>query len=204
MKVYLVSSGSYSDYQLHKVFATLEAANTYADLIHGDISEFETSDNAFQEEVKKMRPYTVVFFNYIRQTKNSSEMHIMNLSTWLESNEDMYQQKTASYEEEFFNIGKSYNNTIYDAAYGITPLNEKDNSNFFSVTKHINRYHLSFKRIFEGHIELDEAQLRASYEQVIQDTFHQCLKWYQEEKWELEKINEWLRNEFPTDNTFLL
>lgn len=45
MKIYICTSGTYSEYSIDAVFLTLEKANLYAFVHDGQVEEFETEDD---------------------------------------------------------------------------------------------------------------------------------------------------------------
>lgn len=63
MKVYVVTSGSYSDYQIEKIFSARETAEMYIDAFGDDddwdVEEYEVEDELDSEKVKKQALYSV-------------------------------------------------------------------------------------------------------------------------------------------------
>ncbi len=67
MRVYIVTSGSYSDYHIDRVFLSENKAHEYLKWAmngHGYVEDFETSDDKFDDELKgKIIIYAIYYFD---------------------------------------------------------------------------------------------------------------------------------------------
>lgn len=83
MKVYIVTSGDYSDYKINKVFFNKEKARYYQMINYpndGDVEEYEVSDNVVEDEQRK-RPVKVQYSiqrNRIVKLNVCNDEHDMN------------------------------------------------------------------------------------------------------------------------------
>lgn len=78
MKVYIVTEGSYSDYEIKRVFLDEEKAQKYKDIIGGEsqVEEYETSD----EEINTIKPLWHISAEYFPKY-NKLDLNIWETST---------------------------------------------------------------------------------------------------------------------------
>lgn len=86
MKVYVVTSGSYSDYSINRVFLDKEKAEKYVDMCEdSEIEEYETDDDKEINEIKYVRIYYGVEPNQLPKY----QFHLIKTNTLDKSEENI-------------------------------------------------------------------------------------------------------------------
>lgn len=63
-KVFVVTTGDYSDYSIRAIFTNEAKAEMYADMLRGNVEEWAVDEIAPPAHLRGMRPYYVTLYQY--------------------------------------------------------------------------------------------------------------------------------------------
>jgi len=198
LKIFIVTSGDYSDYRIENVFLDKQVAEQYAILKDGEVQEFEPADNRINIDFSSVMPYTVLTIRFAKyHTVNSNGTSFADLSTWLfDLNADMFEEKRETKAQESFSCRFEQRNSLLDEEYNTS--SDKFENNEFRIDKEDpHDYTLTFRRAIPYISEPNKEALEQKYKKIAEDTFYQCVNLHEVEGWTAEMITEWLKEKFP-------
>lgn len=160
-KVYIVTSGSYSDYEIRRTFKSEKIAEKYARAIYdGRVEEFQLEDELTEKELEGHEDYYILHVSYQNEHRQKIYIHSEAKNTFQNTNKE--KPKTQAYY-------------------------------YYSKGRHDQ---VNLQKVLDKEVNLDNPKVKEKYSKIITDLFMQITNLRKNEGWNVEMINEWLKNEY--------
>jgi hypothetical protein len=202
MKVYIITSGEYSDYHIERVFLNKEKAEQYVKLVNNDsswnevgIEELESSDDEIIAEIKYIHAKYIVT---LKENKNINNEKIIKLQNMIKDKATTQGEKENA--SRLIQKIKDSNNIIEQFNYDFkiktsNTLDDKEENLKYTSYSEFNynkiEKRICIQRVVHGEV-INKEKLKQKYLKVCQDLYIKIKSLINIEGWNENMIQEWL------------